>query len=137
MISSTSGLESPRPYVMVSNHMHWIEARFLPVQKLARFHNYKVEHSFASTGISFAFVEFIVVKSRKQFAIIAVAGNLDMDGKVEIDEMMRPRMWQGDATVSEYTVEQTAFAALWRVWEAWWATVTLHAVKFVHVSDWK
>ena len=45
-------------------------------------------------------MEFIVVQSRKQFAIIAVAGKLDMDGKVEIDEMMR----QSD--VSEYTVEQ-------------------------------
>ena len=89
----------PAAYVMVSNHIHWIKARFLPVQKLARFHNYKVEHSLASTGISFAFVEFIIVKNRKQFAIIAVAGNMDMDGKVEIDEMMR----QLQGHVSEYT----------------------------------
>ena len=37
-------------------------------------------------------MEFIDVKSRTQFAIIAVAGNVDMDGKVEIEEMMR----QGD-----------------------------------------
>ena len=45
-------------------------------------------------------MEFTVEKSRKQFAIIAVTGNVDMDGKVEIDEMMR----QDD--VSENTVEQ-------------------------------
>ena len=38
--------------------------------------------------------------------MIAVAGNVYMDGKVEIDEMMRPRMLRGDVTVSEYTVEQ-------------------------------
>ena len=60
----------------------------------------QVEHSLASTRISFAFVAFIVVKRRNHFAIIAVVGNVDVDGKVEIDEMMR----LGD--VSEYTVEQ-------------------------------
>ena len=100
MISSTCGLKSPHTYIMTSSYMHWIEAWFLPVQKLVHFHNYKVEHSLASTGISFAFVEFIVVKSRKQFAIIAVVGNVDMDSKVEINKMMR----QGE--ISEYTVEQ-------------------------------
>ena len=90
MISSTCGLKSPHPYVTVSNHMHWIEARFLPVQKLVRFHNYKVEHSLASTGISFAFVEFIVVKSWKHFAIIAVAGNVDVVGKKHIYLLASP-----------------------------------------------
>ena len=86
----------PRPSSLAPC-MHWIEARFLPIQKLARFYNYRLNTRFQGP-VYLLPLEFTVEK--KQFAIIAVTGDVDMGCMVEIDEMMR----QDD--ISEYTVEQ-------------------------------
>ena len=73
-------------------------------------------------------MEFIVVKSRKQLAIIAVVGNVDVDGKVKIDEMMR----QGELATTQLNSGYSICGFL-RSKRSLVATVTLYALKFDHV----